>query len=200
MPDDVAQLLEGWFSLVEAHHAYELLESVLTNLDGPKQYAFAAACNGALERDGGDHRFVCRRIVPIESRSDIATIDRAFAACRVAGVAATEIEEKLLGALDCLAAKPAADAKGAMQLAVGAAFAAAFVLTGERHMTLDDALEDLASRGYIDGAMKVAHGGLFAYAVGGPQVPSGARRARIDDAKIILVTCAAFVTQLVGKM
>jgi hypothetical protein len=193
IPDDVAELIERWFSLVEPAHVFLFLESVIENLPPAKQDPFAAACNVVLDRGVSDHRFLCRKLVPISSRSDVTAIERALLACRTVGVAATELEERLLEAVDRLARKPEPDRKGAIMEAIRAVEAAAFALTGERHFSLDDALDDLKAKGYLDGALKGAYAGLFAYAAAGRQTTS-------DDARLIVVMCAGFVSHLAAKM
>ena len=65
----------------------------------------------------------------------------------------------------------------------------AFALTGERYLSLDEALDDLGKRRYIDGAFKAAYAGLFGFT--GSQ-----RRTTIDDARLILVMCASLVGYL----
>jgi hypothetical protein len=193
IPDDVADLLDGWFSLIEPIDVFALLESVATNLEPSKQDLFAAACNGALERGFSDQRFVHKRLVPVASRSDVATIERALCMCKALGSVTGEVEERLLDAIDRLATKPEPDGRGAIQEAIRAVECAAFILTGERHLTLDDTLVELEARGYLEGALKVAYGGLFEYA-------AGHRVTTSDDARLVLVMCAGFVTHLASKM
>ncbi len=192
VPEDIADLLEGWFAIVQPADAFAFVEAVHDNLELPNQQKFAAACNVALDRGCSDRRFVNRRLMPIASRTDIATIERALAACKPPHMA--DVEVHLLGALDRFAQKPEADFRGAIQEAIRAVEEAAFVLTGERPVSMDDALEDLVRRGFVDGAIKAAYGGLFTYAT------STRHRTTQDDARLIVVMCAGFLAHLAAKM
>jgi hypothetical protein len=191
IPEDVTELVEGWFSLVEASDVFEFIESVHENLEVPNQHKFANACNVVLERASSDRRFVMRRLVPIASRSDIATIEDAITACKSAGL--TTSEEVLLGALARLASKPEPDARGAVQEAVRSVEEAAFALTGKRRLGLGEALQDLREKGVVDPALESAHRELFAYATREAIKPTS------DDARLILVMCAGFVSHLARR-
>jgi hypothetical protein len=193
VPEDVSLLLEGWFSLAAESDVFLFLESVLANLEIPKQAPFLVAINAHLERGLSSQRFVGRKLVPIPSRSDIATLERALAACKAVGVAASEPEEHLLEALDRLATKPEPDRRGAIQAAIRAVESIAFALTGTRHLSLDDTLEELEHQRLIDGPLKAAYGGLFSYT-------TGRARTTSDDARLIVVMCAGFVTHLTARM
>lgn len=185
VPDDVDALVEGWFSLVEQSVVFDFLETVHASLERPNQSRFVQAVNLALERVQSDHRFVLRRLAPIASRADVATIERACAGDAV-------VEEHLHGAIAALAARPDADARGAIHEAIRAAQAAAQKLTGERHLSLDETLERLMASGHIDRALKGAYGGLFDYV-------AERRHVTTDDARVIVVMCASLVTHLAAR-
>jgi hypothetical protein len=188
MPDDVADLIEEWFSIAKDGEVYALVETVLASLPDAHQVPFASACNLVLERGLSDHRFVGRRLMPIASKSDVATIERALAAARSKRF--SEAEGHLLAGLDFLAAKPEADPQATVREAVRAVQATAFALTNEHALDLADTLDVLEERGFIDRAIKARHAGLFTW------VGINARRPRAEDARLILVTCAGFVTHL----
>lgn len=192
VPEEVSDLIEEWFSLAGNGDVYALVESVLVSLPDAHQTPFITAVNLVLERGLSDHRFVGRRLLPIASRSDVATLERAFAACRSKKLA--EPEANLLAALDHLAKKPEPDALAAVHESIRAVQATAFALTKERPLDLDDALDMLEANGHIDAALKARHGGLFAW------VAQNARKPRPEDARIILVTCAGFVANLSARL
>lgn len=192
VPEDVADLIEEWFSVASNGDVYSLVETVLGALPDAHQVHFANACNLVLERGLSDHRFVGRRLMPIASKSDVATIERALVAARAKQLVDTE--QHLLGSLDHLAAKPEADATAAVHEAIRAVTATAFALTKERALGLADTLDILAERGHIDSALKARHAGLFSW------VAQNGRKPRSEDARLILVTCAGFVTHLAGLL
>jgi hypothetical protein len=72
--------------------------------------------------------------------------------------------------------------------------ATAFALTNEHALDLSDTLDVLEEQGFIDSAIKARHAGLFTW------VGINARRPRAEDARLILVTCAGFVTHLAGLL
>jgi len=192
VPEDVPELIEEWFSIASTGDVYALLESVLASLPDPNQARFASACNGMLEHGLSDHRFVGRRLMPIASKSDVATLERALLACR--GKQLLEAEAHLLGGLEHLSRKPDPDAQEAVHEAIRAVQATAFALTKDRPLDLDDALAMLEEHGHIDAALKARHGGLFAW------VAQNGKKPRPEDARMILVTCAGFVTQLAARL
>lgn len=193
MPEDVVELLEGWFSLVDSADLYAFVESVHDNLETPNQHRFANACNTALERGCADRRFVARRLLPIASRTDVTTVERALMACKPPHMA--DAEARLLDALDRFAQKVEPDFRGAVQEAIRAVEEATFVLTGDRPLSLNDALDDLESKGLVDPAIKAAYGGLSAYAS-----TLFVRKTTQDDARLIIVMCAGFLSHLAAKM
>ncbi|MBX3229960.1 MAG: hypothetical protein KF837_21750 [Labilithrix sp.] len=192
VPEDVVELIEEWFSIAKTGDVYALLETVLAGLPDASQARFASACNGMLEHGLSDHRFVGRRIMPIASKSDVATIERALVACRAKKL--DEAELRLLGALEHLAKKPEPDPQEVVHEAIRAVQATAFALTKDRPLDLADALDTLEEHGHIDAALKARHGGLFAW------VAQNGRRPRADDARLILVTCAGFVATLATRI
>lgn len=58
LPEDVAELIESWFCLVERGDALELVEAAHESLDPSLRARFAEACNGAFARAGFGRRFV----------------------------------------------------------------------------------------------------------------------------------------------
>jgi hypothetical protein len=192
MPADVADLLESWFSLVETHHVYAFVEAVHASLESEKQLRFAHLCNGVLERFHADRRFVLQCFVPITSKADVTTIERAVSSLRRAGSAARSIEAHLRAALHHLTGAPDADPREAIHEAIRAAREAGAEVMGDPHATLDETIDGLERRGVIDKPLKAAYGGLFAYA-------ADRRRVSTDDARLVLVMCAGFVAQLAAR-
>lgn len=193
VPADVAELLGRWFSLVEPTDVFELVASVHDQLDAASQPRFARACNAVLERERSARRFVERRLVPIPSRVDITTIERALAACRNAGVVASE--ERFLGALDRLAVKPEPDGRGAVREAVRAVECMAFALTGEAGeapRSFDAMLDSLEAKGHLDAMLKSAYSDLSAYL-------GDVRPTTTSDAGLIIVMCAGLLSHLAGR-
>lgn len=192
IPEDVAELLEGWFALVEPADVYAFLEAVHDALEAPLQPRFATAVNAALERGLSEHRFVLTRLVPMASRADAAAIERAFAECRSARW--VEVEEQLQHAFARLADKPEADSRGAIQTSLRAVRQAAAALTKEHYIDLDDALDDLAAKGHIARVLVSAYAGLFS------SVATSTRKTTAGDARLILVMCAGFITHLASQV
>ncbi|MBN9160749.1 MAG: hypothetical protein BGO98_47845 [Myxococcales bacterium 68-20] len=192
IPEDVTELLEGWFSLVERADVYAFLEAVHDAIEAPLQPRFATTVNAALERGLSEHRFVLARLVPMASRADAAAIERAFAACRSARW--VEVEEQLQHAFARLAAKPEADSRGAINASLRAVRQAAAALTKEHYIDLDDALDDLAAKGHIAGVLVSAYTGLFG------SVASSTRKTTANDARLVLVMCAGLIAHLASQL
>jgi len=191
LPADVAVLLQGWFSLVELVHVYAFVETVHAALDEPAaQLRFAHGCNATLERHHAERRFVLGSFVPITSKADLATIERAFGALRHVP---SRVEGHLRTSLHHLTSALDADPREAIHEAIRAAAEAGSAAIGDAHATLDETLERLEARGVIDKALKAAYAGLFGYA-------ADRRRVAVDDARLVLVMCAAFVAHVSARV
>ena len=194
IPEDVSDLIEEWFSLATSGDVYALVECVLASLPDAPSAQFLTAVNLVLERGLSDHRFLGRRLLPIASRSDVATLEKALAACRAKKLA--EPEANILAALDHLAHKPEPDALAVVHESIRAVQATAYALTKERPLDLDDALDILeVERPHRQPRCERATRGSSR---GSRQNGREASRA-LEDARIILVTCAGFVANLAAK-
>lgn len=191
IPEDVDRVLEGWFTLVEPADVYRFLEAVLDGLEPIHQPRFAAMINAVLERGDAGHRFVLRRLVPITSRSDIAAVERALAACRAAHW--VDVEGSLFDAIAYLAEKPESNALGAIRAVTRAVQEAAEALTHEEYVDFEDALHGLEAKGHVERALVAAYAGLMTH------VNNTARRTAPDDARLIVVMCSGFVSQLAAR-
>jgi len=191
IPQDVASVLERWFWLVDPSDIYTFVEAVHDSLETSLQPRFAASVNTVLARGMSDHRFVMRRLMPIASKSDITTIERALAACARVGWSGPN--ERLRDAIARLAHRPEPDARGVVQEAIRAVEMAARSLTKEQHFDLEDALEALEAKGHVEKALKGAYSGLFSF------LTSTTRPPTTDDARIILVMCAGLVSHLANR-
>jgi hypothetical protein len=187
IPDDAIEVIAGWFSLVEPADVYAFIESVFDNVDPAIRPAFATSINAALERGHADHRFVMRKLLPIVARADVSTIERGMAACKATHL--VEPERHLCLALACLANKPRADVQGAIHHAVRTVELAASTITGAMQ-SLEQCLERLEELGYIGSTLKNAYAGVFTY------VGNEAHRPTIDDARVVVVMSAGFVSHI----
>lgn len=191
MPPDVAEVLERWVMLVEATDVYRLLDAVHDALDPARRLRFVANVNALLDHADAGYRFMLRRLVPTASRSDSAAIERALAACKSAGW--SEVEANLEGSLDHLGEKPEPNVHDAIRFATAAAQGAASVVTGTTYVDLVDALHDLQRRGLVGPSLRAAYEGLDAYSS-----PS-ARRTSSEEARLVVLTCAALVAHLASR-
>jgi hypothetical protein len=191
VPADVAELIAGWFSLVEAGDVYAVLESVHDSIDAALRLLFTTALNTVLDRGQSDHRFVMRKMLPISARTDIAAIERALATCKANHWA--DSDKHLLESLMRLAVKPLPDVDGAIHEALRTVEATVLAVTGDNR-PLEEALEVLEKRGLIAKTLKSAYAGLFTY------VTNGARKATTEDARLIVVMCASFVNHLAAQV
>lgn len=187
LPDDAHDVIERWFLLVEPDDVYAFIQSVFDNLESADRSEFQSVVNTALDEGFSNHRFIGRKLVPIATKSDGATIERAFAACKAARWTASETH--LSVALTHLAVKPLPERDGTIRHAVRAVELAAATLSGKTQ-ALDDNLALLEAQGFIGRTMKNSYAGLFTY------VTNGAHRATTEDARLVLVMCAGLLSHL----
>jgi hypothetical protein len=195
------------------HEAYDIVEFVVHQIDyicQPEQAyrayyqeqkpAFLATVNHVLERELSGYRFINGVLAPVSDPAEVLAIEQASQAVSKAGLQGAH--EHIATALSLLGRKPVPDYRNSIKESISAVEAVVNSVVGASGNGVAEALEKLASKTEIHGALKAAVKQLYGYT----SDSEGIRHAILDqsnvgfdEAKFMLVACAAFVNFFVSK-
>jgi hypothetical protein len=188
----------SFFFSVDWYKIYDLIEFLFMEFpfSSINRSRFTALCNSYLEREMSAWRIVGDQIGRLTSEEEIAAIEEAHTLTDRFAPVATHIRR----ALALLSDRQNPDYRNSIKEAVSAVESTCRILTGKQKATLGDALKYLEDNGIsLHGALKQAFGKLYGYASdeGGVR-HSLLKQSTLDyeDAKFMLVSCAAFVNLL----
>ena len=157
---------------------------------------FIEMCNSFLEREASGYRFVDSRITQITAPEEIAAIEDSIAN------SSGGIREHLVRALDFLSDRKAPDYRNSIKESISAVEATCKAINASQKGDLNQALEAISTKVGIHSALKQSLTKLYAYT----SDEKGIRHALMDqpnvsfeDAKFMLVSCAAFTSYLRAK-
>jgi hypothetical protein len=192
--------------------AYDMVEFMVCNVDDicnpPTPYrsyytdqmlSFLQSVNRVLERELSGYRFVRGILVPVSDKAEIQAIEEASSQS-AAGVPGAH--EHIDAALRLLGQKPTPDYRNSIKESISAVEAVVNVVSGSGGNGVADALEQIATHVEIHGALKAALKQLYGFS----SDADGVRHAIMDqttlgydEAKFMLVACAAFVNFILAK-
>ncbi len=195
----IATLREPFLIVWPWWKVYDFLEFLPTTFRGARHYTsdrgaqLRGYLNGALEREMSAYRFVDERLVPITDAVEIETIDQA--------VNATTPEPwtgYLRAALALLTERSEPDFAGSIRESTRAVEAVCRHITQDPHATMGDVFEHLNVRPSMRDAVAA-----FCGSTNDTLSPAGTngnhRTPDFAEAKLTLVTCAAFVNYALQK-
>jgi hypothetical protein len=204
----------GWlreqFLGAKWHAAYDFVEFFSEHLDFIVRDPFGGTSGGGaefvqrvniiLERELSGYRFINGTLAPISDPAEIHAIEQASQA--VAGAGLHGAHEHITNALRLLGMRPKADYRNSIKESISAVESVVKQCGGSQGGGVDGAVERLAAKTEIHGALKSAIKQLFGYT----SDENGIRHAILDqsevgfdEAKFMLVTCSAFVNFFVSK-
>lgn len=193
---------------------YDLIEYMVFNVDGicnppthhqtyyrDQQWEFLRSVNEILERELSGYRFVAGVLVPVSDPSEVLAIEEAASSSLRAGIGGAH--EHTRSALELLGRKPTPDYRNSIKEAISAVEAAVNSIAGTNGNGVAEALTALESKGIeIHGALDKAMRQLYGFT----SDTDGVRHAILDqatvgydEAKFMLVACAAFVNFVIAK-
>lgn len=178
----------------EDPYTFDLIEE-----DEVRKRLLIQECNKVLEQEMSGYRFVGYKIAPIINNVEIVGIG--FALKEASKI--SSIFEHLDRSLGFLADRKSPDYRKSIEEAILSVEAICKIITNENNATLGQALKRLKDKGIqIHRALENAFASLYGYTSN----EGGIRHAKIEwgdvgleDAKFMLVTCAAFVSYLIAK-
>ncbi|WP_427311028.1 AbiJ-NTD4 domain-containing protein [Cupriavidus sp. H39] len=199
--------MKSYFNALQWHEVYNLIEFIAENFRaaqgayGADSRRFVVSINSALESECSGYRFVGGVLCPVTSSDELSSIDEAIrctAASRLQGAQA-----HIKTALSLLSKKPEPDFRNSIKESISAVESVAKVLGKDDAQGLSGALNELAKKAPIHGALKSAFVSLYGYT----SDEKGIRHAHLtedssvgfDEAKYMAVACSAFVNYLISK-
>lgn len=196
---EASNYLRKYFFSCQWNEAYDFVEFVgLAYADKSATARFQKACNDLFEREVSGYRFVDGRIAPITSEEEIVTVEEAAnIGGRMKPAAA-----HFLRALQFLADRKSPDYRNSIKESISGVEAACKLLAEKPKADLNDGLRKLKEKVSLHPALEKAFASMYGYT----SDEQGIRHSLLDessltfeDAKFMLVSCAAFVNYLRAK-
>jgi hypothetical protein len=196
------KLLREQFMAAPWYRVYECMEYVASNPrpdDKGRVAGYAAACNITLEREASGYRFLGTRLIRIVDPVELQAIDEA----RDLPATLRVVQQHLDAALAHLSSRDHPDYRNSIKESISAVESIASLIAGQDKADLDAALRTMQGRLSVHPALRRAFLQLYGYT----NDSSGIRHALLeesnltfDDAKFMLVACAAFVNYLKARL
>jgi hypothetical protein len=158
-----------------------------------------AILNSVLEQGCSGYRFVDHQLTPITDEIEIGAIEDAL---QTRDARLKHARNHLEEALAKLSARKNPDYRNSIKESISAVESAVSLLAGSDKATFDQALRVLDAKGDVHPALKQAFSKLYGYT----SDASGVRHCMteeptvgLEEAKYMLVSCAAFINYLNGK-
>jgi hypothetical protein len=194
--DQLLQKIRELYFKFEWGEVYNFIEFVVTYFDDLQ--SLPNEINQILARELAGYRLIEGSIVPLTSRTEIETVEKALADDKYKGVA-----QHFQSALDLLSNRQNPDYRNSIKESISAVESMARVVTGNPKATLGDALKVLEKDHALHGALKEGFSKLYGYT----NDEAGIRHAMLEepnlgseDAIFFLVSCSAFTNYLKSKV
>jgi hypothetical protein len=191
----VAEAVRKYFFDCQWYEIFNLLEFIVERNPRGSGDHLTTAFNSVLEREVSAYRFVAGEVVEITSPEEIAAVEEALNDTEALG----SVHTHLRTALEMMADRASPDYRNSIKESISAVEALVNRIEG-RKGTLGSTLKKLGIDAHP--ALREAFNKLYGYT----SDAEGIRRALIEedtlefeDAKFMLVSCAAFVSYLTAK-
>jgi hypothetical protein len=191
------------FYKMDWYRAYDFVEFFVQDayrVISDDETPIRANFNRVFEREGAGYRFVAGVLSPISNSTEIAAVNEAISSATQHALLGAS--EHLSTAVALLGQRPDPDYRNSVKESISAIESLVKSISGQCTGGLVGALDTVAAKAPIHGALRNALKSLYGYA----SDESGIRHAILDDptveyeeAKFMLVACSAFVNFLVAK-
>jgi hypothetical protein len=159
---------------------------------------FIASCNAVLEKELSAYRFVGRELTRITNEQELEAISSA----RELSGHLKPVRQHFKAAVTLLSDRKDPDYRNSIKESIGAVEAMCKIITGLDNAVLPEALKRLEEKGVqLHSALKKSFISLYGYTSDANVIRHALLESRLDfdDAKFMLVSCAAFVSYLAAK-
>jgi hypothetical protein len=184
------------FSRLKWNEVYEMIEFLGSRERVPD--GFTAECNRVFERERSGYRFAGGILVRITNPIELGAVERGMGDASVNSIGAAT--EHLRAAAELMGSRDNPNFRNSVKESISAVEAVVRDLTGEPKATLGDALDDLEPP--LHPALAKGLAAIYGWTSDG----GGIRHAlaegstvKLEDAQLMLSTCAALISYLVAK-
>lgn len=177
---------------------FDLIEYITPFADHLKT-SFIQEVNKSLEKEISGYRIIDKKIVRITSESEIIEIEEAISGSDEFN----SVNLHLRTALEYLSNRENPDYRNSIKESISSVEAFCKIIVGNDKNTLGDALKILKSKHNLHPALEKSFLSLYGYTndAGGIRhsLSQEDQEIKFEDAKLILVTCSAFINYLKAK-
>ena len=180
------------------HEIYDFIEFIARNQSEEMRKNFVQSVNHFLEIENSAYRFVGDSIAEITSDVEIAAVQSGIESSESNGFAAARTH--LSQALAHLSHRTRPDYRNSAKESISAVESAVQVILGRSDGTLGQLLSQLEREDRLHKALKQSFSSLYGYtsnADGIRHALTDAEKVTHKDAKLMLVTCSAFIGYLI---
>jgi hypothetical protein len=193
--------IRNYFFSCEWYKVYDFIEFVAQNYPEEKEKvneAFIRVCNEILKRELSAYRFVDGKITQMTSEEEISEIEEALAIPD----ALKNVKIHLETALDLMNDRKSPDYRNSIKESISAVEGICGLIAKNPKATLGQALKEVEKKVSLHSAIKNAFSNLYGYTSSAAGIRHALRdetNLSFEDAKFMLVLCAAFVNYLFAK-
>ncbi len=178
------------------NEVYDFIQFVANNYySGSVNDDFIEYCNEILKRELSGYRFIGKTIVPITSEEEVLEIEHALESEDSLKPVAVHIKT----ALDFLSDRKSPDYRNSIKESISAVEAICKLITNEDKATLPKALKAITDKVELHSALQQAFNKLYGYTSDADGIRHSLMEETsldFEDAKFMLVSCAAFINYL----
>jgi hypothetical protein len=193
---DVVEKIRKYFDNCPWNEVYDLVEFVAGRVD---EEHFCRHCNQVLKRELSAYRFTGKKLGPIMSEEETASIETALALSDRYRPVSTHLKS----ALEKFADRQRPDYRNSIKESISAVEAMCKIITGDEKATLGQAVKKLEESGVnVHPAFRDALSKMYGYTNDADGIRHGLlneSKLDADDARFMLVSCSAFVNYLKAK-
>lgn len=194
----VTEYIKKWFLKAEWYEKYDLIE-FLSDLAQPLGLDFTKNVNYILKRELAGYTIIQNKIVQITSEQEVDAIEEALYNTSKY----KSVETHLSQALELLSNRENPDYRNSIKESISAVEAYCSILTGDTKATLGKALTQIEKTHKIHNALKSSFASLYGYTSDSGGIRHSLLeddiKVTLEDAKLMLISCSAFINYLKAK-
>ena len=194
----VTDFIKKWFLKVEWYEKYDFIE-FLSNVSDSLELNFATKVNYNLKRELAGYTIIQNKVVQITAEQEVNAIEEALNNTSEY----KSVETHLSQALELLSNRQNPDFRNSIKESISAVEAYCCILTGDSKATLGKALSLIEKTHRIHNAMKSSFSALYGYTSDSGGIRHSLLeddiKVTLEDAKLMLISCSAFINYLKAK-
>jgi hypothetical protein len=198
--DFINHFKEQFFENLQWYEIYDLLEFIASLDDRVLRIDFSKKCNSVLKNEISGYRIIENKVIKTTSEEEISAIETALND----STGMNSVNTHLKTSLDLLSNREIPDFRNSIKESISAVEAICGIISEDKNATLGSALKIIEKKYDLHKALKNAFSSLYGYT----SDSSGIRHSLLEedvnvtfeDAKFMLVSCAAFINYLNSKI